>query len=384
MPSSDPLVVVAVSGRALAQSAVRSRAPIVILDAFADADTRRAGHAIPVGLRQGIGIDGQRMLAALARVTDGRNATIVVGSGFERSPRWLDRMARHGRLCANDAAVVRALKDPDIISELLRAQGWTVPDTQRTPPTARAGWLQKRIGGAGGIHVRRAAGRKHAAHHYYQREVAGTALSITFLADGERAQVLGCNRLLSVALGSLPWCHAGVVSGVSLPARLVASLRDRIDRLVRVTGLRGLNGFDFMLVGDDAVALEVNPRPTASFELYDPDIEEGLVHWHIASFAGPLRGFVAPDERSTARALRIVYADHETAIPADVAWPAWCRDQPMPGTTIPAGAPVLTVVASGSTPDAAELELDRRIESIRRRIAPRAASDATVATGAHP
>lgn len=384
MPSSDPLVVVAVSGRALAQSAARSRTPIVILDAFADADTRRAGNAIPVGLRQGIGIDGQRMLAALARVTDGCNATIVVGSGFERSPRWLDRMALHGRLCANDATVVRALKDPDIISELLRAQGWTVPDTQRTPPTARAGWLQKRIGGAGGIHVRRAAGRKHAAHHYYQREVAGTALSITFLADGERAHVLGCNRLLSVALGALPWCHAGVVSGVSLPARLAASLRDRIDRLVRVTGLRGLNGFDFMLVGDDAVALEVNPRPTASFELYDPDFEEGLVHWHIASFAGPLRGFVAPDERSTARALRIVYADHEIAIPADVVWPAWCRDQPLPGTAIPAGAPVLTVAASGSTPDAAELELDRRIESIRRRIAAHAVSDASVATGAHP
>lgn len=384
MPSSDPLVVVAVSGRALAQSAARSHGPVVILDAFADADTRRAGHAIPVGLRQGIGIDGPRMLAALARATDGRDATIVVGSGFERSPQWLNRMARHGRLCANDAAVVQALKDPDIATELLRAQGWTVPDTQRAVPAARAGWLQKRIGGAGGIHVRRAGGRKHAAHHYYQREVAGTALSITFLADGERAYVLGCNRLLSVALGTLPWCHAGVVSGVSLPAGLLASLRDRIDRLVRVTGLRGLNGIDFMLVGDDAVALEVNPRPTASFELYDPDFEEGLVHWHIASFAGPLRGFVARDERSTARALRIVYADRDTAIPADVVWPAWCRDQPMPGTTIPAGAPVLTVAATGTTPDAAALELDRHVASIRRQIAPHAVRHAAVAIGAHP
>lgn len=357
---------------------------MVILDAFADADTRRTGHAVNVGLHHGIGIDGRRMLAALAQVSAGRNATVLVGSGFERSPQWLDRMARHGRLCANDSAVVRALKDPDIAMELLQAQGWTVPETQRTVPSVRAGWLQKRVGGAGGIHVRRAAGRKHAAHHYYQREVEGIALSITFLADGERAHVLGCNRLLSVAIGTLPWCHAGIVSGVSLPGGLRATLQDRLDRLVRVTGLRGLNGLDFLLVGDDAVALEVNPRPTASFELYDADYEEGLVHWHIASFAGPLREFVARTERSAARALRVVYADRDMAIPDSAIWPAWCRDQPVAGTTIAAGAPVLTVAATGGTPDAALDELDRRVESIRRRIAQYAVRDPVVALGATP
>lgn len=382
MPSSDPLVVVAVSGRALAQSAARSHGPVVILDAFADADTRRTGTAVNVGLNHGIGIDGKRMLAALAQATSDRNATIVVGSGFERSPHWLDRMARHGRLCANDSSVVRALKDPDIVMKLLRAQGWNVPETQRMPPSTRSGWLQKRVGGAGGIHVRRAAGRKHAAHHYYQREVDGIALSVTFLADGERAYVLGCNRLLSVTIGTLPWCHAGIVSGVSLSAGLRATLQDRLDRLVRVTGLRGLNGLDFLMVGDDAVALEVNPRPTASFELYDADYEEGLVHWHIASFAGPLREFVARTERSTARALRVVYADRDMAIPDGEVWPDWCRDQPGAGTSIAAGAPVLTVTADGGTPEAAQVELDRRAESIRRQVARYVVHEVVVPLGA--
>ncbi|MBX9962716.1 MAG: ATP-grasp domain-containing protein [Burkholderiales bacterium] len=383
MPS-QPLVIVAVSGRALAESAARQHGAIVILDAFADADTRRAGHAVNVGLRAGIGIDTKRMLAALAKIGDGTGASIVTGSGFERMPDLLDRIETHGRLYANDSTIVRALKDPDIFPELLRAQGWTVPDTQRAVPADRAAWLQKRIGGAAGIHIHRASGRRHGIDRYYQREVTGTPMSVTFLADGERAHVLGCNRLLTQAMGALPWCHAGIVSGVSLAPALRASVQTRLDRLVRVTGLRGLNGVDFLLAGDDAVALEINPRPTASFELYDPDYEEGLVHWHMASFEGPLRGFERRSGQTSSRALRIVYADRDTVTPDDAVWPAWGRDLPMPGTRIPAGAPVLTVVADGPTMEAALAELDRRRAAIARTVASWTSRGVALAIGAAP
>lgn len=383
MPS-QPLVIVAVSGRALAQSAARHHGAVVILDAFADADTRRAGRAVDIGLHAGIGIDGRRMLAALAKIADGARASIVAGSGFERKPGLLDRVAVHGRLYANDSTIVRSLKDPDIFPELFRAQGWTVPDTQRAVPADRISWLQKRVGGAAGLHVRRATGRRHGADHYYQREIAGTPMSITFLADGERAHVLGCNRLLTRAMGALPWCHAGVVSGVSLAPALRATVKTRLDRLVRVTGLRGLNGLDFLLAADDAVALELNPRPTASFELYDSDYEEGLVHWHMASFEGPLRGFEPRRGQTPSRALHIVHADRDTVVPDDATWPAWCRDLPMPGTFIPAGAPVLTVAAEGSTTDDALHELDRRCAGIRRTISSWAGRTATVAIGVAP
>jgi uncharacterized protein len=377
----QPLVIIAVSGRALAQSAARRHGEVAILDAFADADTRRVGRAVNVGLRAGIGIDTRRMLTVLTKITDGGAASIVTGSGFERMPDLLDRIGACGRLYANDSAIIRALKDPDVFPEIFRAQGWTVPETQRAVPADRTAWLQKRVGGAAGVHVRRAAGRRHAADRYYQREIAGMPLSITFLADGARAHVLGCNRLLTQAMRALPWCHAGVVSGVSLAPALRTALQVRLDRLVRVTGLRGLNGVDFLLAGDDAVALEINPRPTASFELYDPDYEEGLVHWHMASFAGPLRGFEPRSGHTPCRALRIVHADRDTLVPADATWTEWCRDLPMPGTAIPAGAPVLTVAAEGSTTEDALRELDRRHADVRRTIASWAGRHATAAIG---
>ena len=45
------LVVVAISGRALAQSAAKTRPRVVVLDAFGDRDTRAIAEVVRVGSR---------------------------------------------------------------------------------------------------------------------------------------------------------------------------------------------------------------------------------------------------------------------------------------------------------------------------------------------
>jgi len=384
VPSLDPLVVIAVSGRALAESAARSARRVVVLDAFGDADTRAVGPVFDVGLRHGIGLYRKRMLEALARATTGRDAIIVTGSGFERHPHWLDRIARSGRLCANPARLVAALKDPAIAFELLGALGWPTPETRTAVPEYRAGWLQKRIGGAGGIHVRRAPGTRHASNAFYQREITGVPMSVTFLADAERAHVLGYNRLLTAAIGRAPFCHAGAISGAILPGSLRTDLQARLDRLVRVTALRGLNGIDFLWREDRAVAVEINPRPTASFELYDPDFEGGLVRWHVRSFDGRLGDVPATPEPQYSRGFQVVYADRTIAIPTEASWPAWCHDLPRPGSVVHAGAPALTVGASGPTVAAVQLALDDRVALIRQQLARWLAQPAVTTEGILP
>ena len=102
-------------------------------------------------------------------------------------------------------------------------------------------------------------------------------------------------------------------------------------------------------------ALEVNPRPTATFELYDPDYAQGLVDWHVRSFAGPLADF--PDRHAqapaSARACAIVYAEHVAARPrrtrtsrAGAAICRWAEAGSQPG------APVLSVFAEARERDA--------------------------------
>jgi predicted ATP-grasp superfamily ATP-dependent carboligase len=365
------LVVVAISGRALAQSAAKTRSRVVALDAFGDRDTRAIAEVVRVGADDGVAIDPGRLIAALGAEPRGSGLAIVVGSGFEGAPELASRLARYGRVYANDPAVVAALKDPEIGIALLRASGWRVPPTQREPPADRCGWLQKQTGGAGGTHVRSA---RHAAAGrglYFQREIPGQPLSVTFLADGDRAYCLGFNRLRVEALGDASFCYAGAIAGIGLPPALRAQAQSFLDRLVRVTGLRGLAGLDFLLDGDVMTALEVNPRPTATFELYDDDFREGLVHWHLASFERPVPEFSELLGRGagTHRAVGVVYARDPVTVPANASFPSWCRDLPCAGSTIPADAPVLSVFAEAASSGEAEREIDARSRSARELVA---------------
>jgi predicted ATP-grasp superfamily ATP-dependent carboligase len=379
MAPAETVAVIAVSARALAQSAARSATDVIALDAFADLDTRAVATAVPVPRAGTAALDPVRAVAALAASAAGRRLAIVAGSGFERTPRLLRRLGRLGELYANPPDTVAALKDPCLSLEILGVLGWSTPETQRAAPPRRSGWLRKTAGGSGGIHVRRASGARTCARCYFQREVPGIPMSVTFLADAERAHVLGYNALLVEQVGDAPFCYAGVTTAASPHPALDAAIRHRLDRLVKVTALRGLNGIDFVLADGDAVALEINPRPTASFELYDEDYPEGLVHWHLRSFRAPLQGF--DTGRASAdrpcRGLRVVYAPRPLRVPPDVSYaPAW-RDLPPGGTRIPAGAPVLTVFACASTAHGLRQELAHAVAVAQAQLASWAVGDTT-------
>lgn len=364
---AQEIVIVAITGRALAQSAAKTGCRVRVFDAFADRDTQAAAETVCVAADGAIALDHEKLLSALSGLAEtGEGRVIVPGSGFERTPQWPERLARCGTLCANDADIVAALKEPELATELLRALGWRVPETRREPPADPRGWLHKEIGGAGGVHVRRAETATAHARAYYQREMPGRPLSVTFLADAERSWVLGFNALAVQAMGDAPFCYAGASTCAFDPV-LEREVQARLDRLVRVTGLRGLNGLDFLLDGGEMYALEVNPRPTATFELYDPDYAEGLVYWHIRSFAGPLGDFPARRIRSPAhgRGCAVVYAQHAFRVPAGAELPGWCRDLPVAGGRIQAGAPVLTVFAEARDETRVQHLLRERQHEIR-------------------
>lgn len=370
--SSTPgrLLVVAISGRALARSAAKTGRSVVVFDAFGDRDTRATADVVCVGADEGIAIDPQRLMAALA--TEGPGLSIVLGSGFEGAPQLTSQLAAHGRLYANDPSVVAGLKDPEFGIALLGACGWPVPETQWEPPAEPDGWLQKAAGAAGGRHVRRVGRAREPGNRmvYFQRMAPGHPLSVTFLADGDRAYCLGFNRLRVEAVGDARFCYAGAVAGVEVPPDLRGQAQSRLDRLVRATGLRGLAGLDFMLDGDRMTALEVNPRPTATFELYDDDFSGGLVQWHLASFERPVPEFedLLSQRASPPRAIGVVYARDTVTVPGDASFPSWCRDLPCAGSVIPEGAPILSVVAEAASSSAAEREIQARSQQVRERI----------------
>jgi len=355
-----PWLVVAISGRALAQSARRGGHATVVLDCFADRDTAATAHACrAVVARERLHFDRRALFAAARTLAPAAlSAGLVYGSGFEGRGAWLGRLAQGRRLAGNHPDVIAELRDPRRFFPLLQRLGIEHPESRVTRPADLEGWLVKRPGSAGGVAVRWAASAgRSLPGDYYQRWTPGRLRSALFLADGRRALLVGCNRPWTDPRPGLPFLYGGAVGRIGLPPAVERDLRHRLDALVAATGLRGLNGLDFLLRGDRWFALELNPRPPATLELYDADWPRGLFDAHLHACRGELPG-AAP--AGPVRAHAIVRAPRRWVAPAGLGLPPWCADLPRPGLRFGSGDPVCTIRAAGPTPPAALRLLRRR------------------------
>ena len=372
-----PWLIAAVTGRALAASAARGGHRVVVLDYFADRDC--AHHSVEcraVSASGALCFDRASLLASAASLAPASESPgLVYGSGFESRTGLLRELARGRRLWGNRPEVIRLVKDPKRFFPLLERLGIRYPETRLTPPPRPSGWLVKQTGGAGGTGVRWAEGSRHRAGLYYQRFERGRNLSALFLANGERASVLGFNRQWAreVRPGQ-PFQFGGAVGGIRLARRVKTEIAAALDRLVSATGLAGLNGLDFILADGRWTVLEVNPRPTATAELYDPEYSRGLFDWHLRACAGELPGRI-PALRA-ARAIAVIHAVEPWESSEDFTFPGWCRDLPRPGLSFTPGDPVCTVHAATRDPRSA-LQLLRRRSARLQELLSQATSVAT-------
>ena len=347
------LAVAALSARAIVESAARDGIRCVALDVFGDADTRAAAARwVSIADSSALRIDGERLLAALSTLAREDDVTgWVPGSGFEGRPEWLEAGARLLPLLGTAGADVRRVRDPQTFFEFLDASGVAHPPVCLTPPHTPGPWLHKNSGQCGGWHVRRGANARPGQGSYWQFERAGPALSATFVANGEDAVVLGFNRQHVQAIGERPFVFAGVVGPVMPSDAMQRTIGDAVRKLAREFRVRGLAGLDFVLHGDTAEVIELNPRPPASLALYPRVGGHGALHAHRrACMQGVLPPAPAPADG--VRGIQIVFAPRALRLDADGAamianWPG-AHDLPHAGATFMPGDPLCSLSSSGA------------------------------------
>src|SRR5262245_5490850 len=193
MPRTVAVLIVAASGRALAASARRGGFVPLVVDFFGDQDTI-AVAAAHVRLYDGFkrGMRPDNILPALESLAARQEPTgIVYGTGFEDRPELISSIRRRWKLLGNPPEVVARAKDPLGLSKLCCGNGIAHPDISLSPPSNPNNWLRKRKGGAGGQHIRAVVNNGSDSTFYYQRRVDGTPASVLFLANENRALVLG-------------------------------------------------------------------------------------------------------------------------------------------------------------------------------------------------
>jgi methenyltetrahydromethanopterin cyclohydrolase len=214
------------------------------------------------------------------------------------------------------------------------------PEVRFDAPKCADNWLVKPMQGQGGMGIKRYYPNESIESAvYWQKYKAGSQYSVLFLADGQYLQVIGFNTQWTISLGETgEFIFSGIINSCDLLSEQKERITGWLKKLVPVFALKGLNSLDFIQEGDKSFVLEINPRPSASMQLYDAD----LLNRHIKASQGDLTEYRLHDGYT---GYQVVYAERDVLIPEAFAWPEGCMDLPEFGAICRKGQPICSIIA---------------------------------------
>ncbi|HLH29540.1 MAG TPA: ATP-grasp domain-containing protein, partial [Acidimicrobiales bacterium] len=318
-PSHDVLIL-GVSARAAASSAIRCGLRPYCVDDFADRDL---AAACPVERA-----DPARGVERFADVADAlAPSPWFYTGGLENHPDLVDRIARRHRLWGVGGEGLRRVRDPVAVAEALGAAGIPAPEVRLDPRgLPRDGtWMVKPMASGGGIGVAPWMGQEIPARsaNSYQQRIDGSPFAALFIGAAGRARLVGVVRQWVGGVPGRPFAYRGGIGPWRVGRELAMRLCELGDRLVHAFGLVGWFGVDYVLRDDVPWPVEVNPRYTASVEIHELATGRPLLPEHRAA----CEGIMDPESDREARHPRpsrvvakwIMYAPRRLVIP-ESAW----------------------------------------------------------------
>jgi predicted ATP-grasp superfamily ATP-dependent carboligase len=135
-------------------------------------------------------------------------------------------------------------------------------------------------------------------------------------------------------------------------------------RAAAASGCVGSVGIDFVL-GEDAWAIEVNPRFQATVDTVEASTGLSLFSLHMEACRGILPAAVPGSRCSSAR--EILFAERDTVVREDLSrYAPRVTDIPWPGTEFEEGQAVVSVLGTGEDRDAALRDLGNTLNMLKR------------------
>jgi len=392
-PAAAPgpaVVIVGASVRAWAASAHRAGFAIHAADLFADRDLAALGAATAVTAAE--------YPAGLLAAADGYPPGPWCYTGaLENHPDLIDQLAARRPLAGNHGPAVRRVRSHRLLAAALADSGLRYPATRSTPaalPTDGS-WLSKPVASAGGRGIVPWVGAQtdgdggaSGGARVWQERISGTPVAASYVLGDRSPRWLGASRQL-IGVGrwqARPFAYCG---SVDMPPTTMGERQqaqwERIGAMLEHDfGLCGAVGVDAIETADgELVVIEVNPRPTASMELFERRSGESVAARHLA-IDGPSRWLnPAPAAGGGTWAKAVVRTPFPVKIEAPLeerfdailaawtgqdGWPA-LADIPRRGTAADTGMPLLTVFAVADSATAALRVLDERTATIMHALA---------------
>jgi methenyltetrahydromethanopterin cyclohydrolase len=341
--SIKSILIVASSARLLAQLIRKEGVSPLAIDSFTDVDTQKSTlEAIKVGdlsivhVKEAISILSQRHCIT----------HVIYGSGLERHQDTLKYLEQNFIVVGNSVDVFSAVQNKVCFFKKLKQHHISYPETSFHPPGNEKNWLVKPLFGEGGIGIKKYGGES--IDCYWQKYCAGTPRSVLFIAKRAEYKIIGFHKQFTAQINDHQFVFAGVINQPEINSIIIQALKKILDNLVVEFALKGINSLDFIEKNSQCYVLEINPRPSASLNLYN----SSLLSEHINSSTKGGGALAPPDSRkekalSFYRAYKILFAEKDITISNQIVWPLWVLDIPCEGSIINTGDPICSIIAGG-------------------------------------
>ena len=377
-------IVAGVSIRDLSESAAESGVEVTGVDFFRDMDCR--GKVITPSLEPDSKPWTLDLLKTAQEIECSECSGLVYGSGIENYGDALQYWQDKDLLLGNGQDVLLKVRNPFILRDVLAQIGMEMPEFHSSDwiPT-EGSWLLKPLFKGGGYGILKLPSEEAAIRdilsqldkperYVVQEKLDGVPASITFLANGSKALLVGSSyQLINKQTREESYQYMGNIVPLMAPYQSFWKDMDKLaNHLTAAFGLKGLNTLDFIL-SDRVKILELNPRWSGSVEMIEAWLGRRLFLDHIKACKGKL-----PNKAEWERFIRpqkfygkkIIFADVSFTVRDDAGdWKRihqyGIRDIPWPKSTIKKGEPVCTVLAKGSTKNECMLKLAKKAHQVR-------------------
>ncbi len=318
-------VLATLSGRGVVCSSQRFGCKVGIMDVFGDKDClisavfwRHIGTSFPVQPD----IDSKKFLNSLSAFKINGFKGLIIGSGFEGKYNVLRKANEILPLYANSLSVFKFLENSVEFFNIIKSLEVPFPQVNLSADSFKglgSDWILKDLCSSGGRGIKKPFGRKSKSSEYFQKQLPGTAVSLSFFADGRNFIPLGYTKSVATKQSHLPFVFCGLDGPIELDDSVDQEVLRISKLIIRKFKLRGFNGIDFLVSDKTVHFLDLNPRITASFEILQESHSFSFFEKHIQlTGANPGNVHISESFSATQKKIisgfRIIYAESDCYI----------------------------------------------------------------------
>ena len=281
------ILVVGSSTRMLVQSLATSHR-VFSLDSYGDYDTCE----LAIGWKN-IGnkkneIDASKFLLLFKQITTKFSPVgWILGSGLENNSEIINNADKILFRYGISYQQMRNVRNPGFFFDTLNKLGINYPQTilSNHGRSSSKGWLWKDFHSSGGSGIsRKKANKSKSQGLYLQKELIGRSLSAFFLVENNSIYIFGFCENISKSFNESPYYYHGVKGPVKLTTKVTKYIITNLNKISSEFGLLGLNGLDFIVLGEEVFILEINPRPTSALEIFEASYNCSIINLHCNVF----------------------------------------------------------------------------------------------------